>query len=221
MSGGFFCVGAISVDGKESYRLLQADGHNQPPDTPFDAGELWDVEGRRRQGCIPPHVEDFLVTKRHLVGREPHLGTFLSDRVRPWRGGPEALFDGAIRFTGSRSGYISRQNPLPGCSTGFWLPDRPLSLVQAGDKAYYHYERGCLILRVSYVGTIPVIDTIPIGTLVRVSLARWWRPEDAPEMEERCYLQLSCWYGDVAQSFAPHARGKKDQRDCFEETIPF
>ena len=39
------------------------------------------------------------------------------------------------------------------------------------------------------------IKVIPAGTLVRVSLARWWRPEDSePNFEERCYLQLSGWY---------------------------
>lgn len=222
MSGGVFCVGAICVNTNDSYRLLQADGHNQPHDTPFDAGELWEVEGRRRDNCIPPHVEDFLITRQHQVGREPHLGQFLSRRVRPWRGGPEALFDGAIRFTGQRTGYISRQNPLPVCSTGFWLPDKPLTLVRSGNKASYHYDREYLILRASYVGTAPLIDTIPAGMLVRVSLARWWRPDDAPDLEERCYVQLSCWYDDVADSFAADQSKKtSSRRDGSEEVIPF
>jgi hypothetical protein len=30
------------------------------------------------------------------------------------------------------------------------------------------------------------------NTLLRLSLARWW--QQAPELEERCYLQLSGWY---------------------------
>ena len=33
---------------------------------------------------------------------------------------------------------------------------------------------------------------IPLNTLVRISLARWWVP--AGMSEERCYLQLSGWY---------------------------
>ena len=132
-----------------------------------------------------------------------------------------AIFDGVIRFTWNRSGYISLQNPLPRCSTGFWVPDRPLALVQSGNKASYHYERADLILRVSYVGTVPAVDNIPAGTLVRVSLARWWRPEDVPDLEERCYVQLSCWYEDAGQSLAAHLKAKRDQRGSFEETIPF
>jgi hypothetical protein len=31
---------------------------------------------------------------------------------------------------------------------------------------------------------------IPQGTLLRLSLANWWAPEDS-DYEERCYLQLS------------------------------
>ena len=46
-----------------------------------------------------------------------------------------------------------------------------------------------------YVGEESPIKVIPAGTLVRVSLARWWRPEDSePNFEKRCYLQLSGWY---------------------------
>ncbi len=36
-------------------------------------------------------------------------------------------------------------------------------------------------------------EIIPQGTLLRLSLAHWWTPEDA-DTEERCYLQLSGWY---------------------------
>ena len=46
-----------------------------------------------------------------------------------------------------------------------------------------------------YVGEESPIKVIPAGTLVRLSLARWWRPEKSePNFEERCYLQLSGWY---------------------------
>lgn len=201
MGGGTYCVGALGVDGNESRRLLRADGSNQPPDCPFDTGEVWIVEGRPRPDCITPHVEDYLVLDSRLESREPNLGSFLSARVRPWTGGPEGLFDAAVRFTGRRTGYISRDH-VPPCSTGFWLPDRPLALSRGGDKLSFEYARDQLILRASYVGTQPPVEAIPAGTLVRLSLARWWRPRDA-EVEERCYVQLSGWYDDVSDSFVP------------------
>ncbi len=47
--------------------------------------------------------------------------------------------------------------------------------------------------RFPYVGFESKVDRIPAGTLMRMSLARWWKPEDS-DMNERCYLQLSGWY---------------------------
>lgn len=36
------------------------------------------------------------------------------------------------------------------------------------------------------------LDYIPQGTVLRMSLANWWKKGDSDE--ERCYLQLSGWY---------------------------
>ena len=44
-----------------------------------------------------------------------------------------------------------------------------------------------------YVGFEEAVETIPAGTLVRVSLARWWDTNGTTE--DRCSLQLSGWYG--------------------------
>jgi hypothetical protein len=216
---GRYCVGGLTADGRESLRLLQADGSNQPPETPYDVGEVWEIDGQRKPDCLPPHLEDFLATQRHQLGREPRLAQFLSERIRPWRGGPEVLFDGLIRFTGNRSGYISRQNKLPSCSTGFWLADRPLRLVQDKGKASYHYARKDLICRITYVGAATPPAVITPGTLVRVSLARGWRPEDTPDLEERCYLQLSGYYDD-AESFSVHKKTGTLKPADSEEEIP-
>jgi hypothetical protein len=43
---------------------------------------------------------------------------------------------------------------------------------------------------ISYVGSVDPLDTIEPGSLIRLSLAHWWKPEDSDD-EERCYLQLS------------------------------
>ncbi len=215
------CVGGLGLDGGENLRLLQPNAYNQPLDTPFDIGEIWEIQGRRRDDCIPPHVEDFLVTGMDLLGREPNLARFLAPRVRPWRGGAKVLFGGAIRFTSNHSGYICRQAQIPPCSTGFWIPDRKLTLDPRSEKATYHYARHHWICRLPYVGTDPAQDRIPAGTLLRVSLARWWRPEDAPEMEERCYLQLSGWY-DSKQTFTQQTgRPASPLRALPDDEIPF
>ncbi len=39
--------------------------------------------------------------------------------------------------------------------------------------------------------------------MLRVSLAHWWRPEDKPEGELRCYVQLSGWFQQEAGNYWP------------------
>jgi len=120
-------------------------------------------------------------------------------RVQPWRGDPDQLFDGflVIDFT---SGYISQAGGIPKRSTGYWLPDKQLILTYRNEKSYYQTDCEMVIgnkhyrglLSIPYVGFADPIQEIPAGTLVRVSLARWWAPRGINE--ERCYLQLSGWY---------------------------
>ncbi|HSN77106.1 MAG TPA: DNA helicase RecQ, partial [Anaerolineae bacterium] len=50
---------------------------------------------------------------------------------------------------------------------------------------------GCTLV---FVGFQEPIQVIPAGALVRVSLSHWWRREDHPEDEPRCYVQLSGYF---------------------------
>jgi hypothetical protein len=80
-------------------------------------------------------------------------------------------------------------------STGFWLPDRPLTLQEeAAGRHYYVYPGLGGVRRLRYVGATEPLLEIREDQLVRVSLARWWQPDDDPAMELRCYLQLSGSY---------------------------
>ncbi|MBI4759759.1 MAG: dual OB domain-containing protein [Chloroflexota bacterium] len=190
------CIGGI-LENNRSVRLLQPNGHNHPQDTDYQVGQVWEIEFQERQDIIPPHVEDILVQRRRLLGTYEHLGKYLRARVKIWKGGIENLYDGFIRFTQNGSGYICHKIGLPSVSTGYWLPDKPLALVYDSNqpnKVRYKYAVTGYDKYVSYVGYEEPLPTIPANTLIRVSLARWWKPDDAPEMEERCYLQLSGWY---------------------------
>jgi hypothetical protein len=192
--GSGACVGALSLEGGRSMRLLTQHGYNQPGDTPYEIGGIWDIEFAAASGPRAPHVEDVLVSRQQFVGIHPNPREAILQFERPWRGGPTAVFDGLARATGNGSGYVSHSTGLPNRSTGYWVPN--LALSQDPGKRRYLYPSQAGIRRVTYVGYAPVIQTIPSGTLVRVSLARWWRPDDADaELEERCYLQLSGWFG--------------------------
>lgn len=194
MSGPTVCVGGIVVNTGMPVRLMGPDGRKYPSvKTPFDIGQLWELDFQNVPGVQPPHVEDIAIQKRTLIGNQPDFRSYLLDtlKVSIWKGGPSDLFDGYLQFTGRGRGFISRQPMMPQNSTGFWISDRDLNLVQDDSgRLYYKYSAD---REIPYVGLEDTLPCIKGGTLIRVSLARWWKPEDV-EIEERCYLQLSGWY---------------------------
>jgi hypothetical protein len=192
------CVGGLDLDTNRGVRLLQPNGGYQPGTTDFEVGQIWEIECEPGRDLRPPHLEDVLVHRREFLGREKELRKVLLERVTPWRGAPNRTFEGLVRPTFHGSGYVNDIMGVPTVSTGFWQPDQRLTLSMEETGPHYHYpmppkSRG--VHNLKYVGYAPPVEVIPTGTLVRVSLARWWRPDGAStEVEERCYMQLSGWY---------------------------
>jgi len=194
MTGPFCCVGGLELKTNRSVRLLQSNGQNMPENFPVEVGEVWEMEYTPRPNPRPPHVEDVLVTKFQYLRRQPNLRAFLQPRVQVWRGGPEQLFGGKLCATPSGSGYVCAKAGLPDRSTGYWMPDRTLEKVEQNGRIRYLYPTAQGIRSFPFVGLAKPVERLLAGTLLRVSLARWWRPEADPDAEERCYLQLSGWY---------------------------
>ena len=199
MGDYYSCVGGLNLETNQSIRLLRSDGSNQPNNTRFEAGQVWELVFQPLSGITPPHVEDVHVTRETYIGPVSNLRNVLMQRVHTWRGEPDQLFEGKLIF--ERTGYISKTGSLPGCSTGYWLPNYPLSLslnFREGQPYYQIITQPREIfpavrkLFIKYVGFADPIGLIPEGALVRVSLARWWQRPGTDE--ERCYLQLSGWY---------------------------
>jgi hypothetical protein len=186
------CVGALDLETDRSLRLQRSDGSNQPADCSYEVGQTWEMEYQACANLRPPHLEDVMVLSERLVGRLENARELFLERVRIWRSRPQLLFDGYVRWTTNGAGYICERIGIPGASTGWWIPDRQLVKQRRGSTIPYHYQdmNG---LHLTYVGLAEPTDLVPADTLVRVSLARWWRPEGAAAMEERCYLQLSGW----------------------------
>lgn len=187
--GGAVCVGGLDANDM-SVRLYESNWKFPPASTQYDVGQIWEMTYQARASPIPPHVEDVAVTSRRLVGTQSNLAAHLRGRVQPWSGGVSALFGGSLQFTGNMRGFIEAPG-IPPQSTGFWLPEQDLQRVGQGGRIYYRHG----FHELSYVGVTPAIATIGAGCLVRVSLARWWKPDDADDdFPQRCYLQLSGWY---------------------------
>jgi hypothetical protein len=192
MGGASRCIGGLAQDGR-SIRLLTDTGGNWDNSAPFQVGQIWDVKFRSAASPTPPHTEDVLVSRYEPVGDQPNLRAHLLGCVAPWRGGIHQVFNGMLDYTVNNNGYVCQRRGVPPQSTGFWVPDQALSL--RGDGKHYDYRGPHQTHGLSYVGEPPPPPKLAAGVLLRVSLARWWRPDDAePEFEERCYLQLSGWF---------------------------
>tara|TARA_B100000674_G_scaffold351734_1_gene294950 strand:+ start:4334 stop:5008 length:675 start_codon:yes stop_codon:yes gene_type:complete len=191
------CVGGVLANGR-FVRLLQSNGYNQYSDTEFEIGDVYTITFSERQNAVPPHVEDILVnTFEHKFTFETidKMVEYLTDKlkIKIWRGSPDILFDNCLLWTDNGSGYASEEGGIPEHSVGFWIPDRDLKKKIFHKKVRYSYPKTTNWRSMPYVGFEEAVETIPAGTLVRVSLARWWDTNGTTE--DRCSLQLSGWYG--------------------------
>ncbi|HHY57980.1 MAG TPA: DNA helicase RecQ [Chloroflexi bacterium] len=201
--GGGACVGAIALEDGRSLRLLDAhvDAH-AGGGMHYAVGEVWEIDAVPAPHIAPPHTEDILVQSSRRLGAMHNPARFIEQHMPPVMGGVNRLFDGRLQRAGSGALYVAASSGLPGFSTTFWRPDRPLRRIETSYRIRYAYptENGDVTL--AFVGFQEPPPELPAGALLRVSLARPWRPTDRPEEELRCYAQLSGWF-EAAAAAAP------------------
>jgi hypothetical protein len=189
------CIGALATSGKY-IRLLNAGGSNQPVDTEFEVRQVWEIEFDERIDKKPPHIEDVIIKSKKLKGTLKDELTMIQMVQRfnatIWKGSADCLFDGLLQWTDSGSGYVSENGSIPNNSVGFWIPDKDLTKRIVFEKVRYSYPKTQGWRSLPYVGFEEAVEIIPAGSLVRVSLARWW--DTNKTTEHRCSLQLSGWY---------------------------
>ena len=188
------CVGGITETG-ESVRLIAHDAaHNERAGLEYEVGEVWEVEAKPDPDIIPPHVENAIVFRATRLRHSNKVTDTISRFMPPATGGPEQLFDGYARATASGGLYICKDGGLPSHSTTFWIADKPLRLDFEGKRIRYRYSTADGGRTLTFVGFQEPVPEIAAGTLLRVSLAHWWRPNDKPQEELRCFVQLSGWF---------------------------
>ncbi|MBK8048846.1 MAG: DEAD/DEAH box helicase [Anaerolineales bacterium] len=171
--------------------------NDKPASLAYAVGDVWELEGQPADDLTPPHVENFVVYNHRLLRKRVDPIPAIERFMPPHTGGIEALYDGLLQSTASGALYVATRTGMPPYSTLFWRPDQPLVKDTSGKRIRYRYPTGNGGFTLTYVGLEPPLETLPAGTLLRVSLAHWWRADDKPEDELRCYVQLSGWYGDV------------------------
>ena len=195
--GGGACIGGITETGK-SVRLIPFnedphDGANRE----YNVGEIWEITAKPETSLIPPHNENIVVYEKQLLhpAKDPKdLVSTIELLMPPKAGHPQELYEGLLKITDSGSLYIPVENDVPHYSTAFWRPDQSLIRDTEGRRIRYRYPTQNGGYTLTFVGFQEPVETIPAGTLLRVSLAYRWRPKDGPNAEERHYAQLSGWF---------------------------
>lgn len=187
------CVGGLVLENNRNVRLLDENNHNQPKNTDFNVGDIWDIDFIDRQYIISPHIEDVCVKNKIFIRKIDDIHNFLKVQNIPiWNGSIDNLFEGLLHWTQSGAGFISENGEIPNQSVGFWMSDKELKKRNYNEKIRYNYPYNNGWRNLPYVGFETPLEIIPKGTLIRVSLARWWNQNE--NTEKRCYLQLSGWY---------------------------
>lgn len=198
--GNGACIGAITGKG-ESVRLIPLDA--DPYDGAnweYKVGDVWEITGEPDTSLTPPHTENFVVHSKSRLKRMEDTGELIrviEKLMPPKTGDPRELYDGILQTTNKGRLYLPPGGVIPSYSTTFWRTDKKLILEtdQIDKKRYrYRYSTENSSCTLTFVGFQKTLETIPAGTLLRVSLAGWWRPKNRPDVEKRCYVQLSGWY---------------------------
>src|SRR5512133_2883344 len=192
--GAHACIGGITAEG-QSVRLVAADAAvNEHAGMDYAVGEVWEVDLRPADKLVPPHVENVVVWARHRLGTAADPIASIEQRMPPVSGGIEALYSGLGLAASNGALYIAERGGVPAFSTMFWRPDQPLWRCDDGKRIRYRYPAAGGDRTLVFVGFQEPVEAIPAGTLLRVSLAHWWRPEEDDDGELRCYMQLSGWF---------------------------
>ena len=197
--GAGACVGGIALDDGRSVRLIDAhvDVHHGG-NLHYAVGEIWEIETAAAE-IMPPHVEDVIVQSSRRVGRQRNVIALIEQHRPVVSGGIERLFDGRLQRSSSGALYAADAGGLPAFSTGFWRPAHPLHRVETKRRIRYVYPGAQGDCTFVFVGFQDTIAEIPAGALLRVSLSRRWRPDGKPDVELRCYAQLSGWFEVAAE----------------------
>lgn len=185
------CCGGLNLQNGEFLRLHDDRGGNLSTDAPFQIGQIYDLNYQTAWNVRPqPHVEDKQIQPFYQLRRtlsQTELIHTIDRIVNVPSGDIDVIFDGMLNHS-SYAAYIS-PIAVPNHSVCFWRPNAPLYKAEFMGKVRYRFNNN----NISYVGFQDPVDIIPAGTLLRMSLANWWSPDDITE--KRCYLQLSGWFG--------------------------
>ena len=206
--GSRACIGGIAADGR-SVRLVAADAEtSERAGMEYAVGEVWEVDAAPAGDIMPPHVENTIVRAGRKFRSVADPVPAIERCMPPKHGGIDVLYDGLTQATTTGALYIAEKSGIPSYSTMFWRPDQSLQRDDEGKRIRYRYATPDGGRTLVFIGFQEPVDVIPAGALLRVSLAHWWRPENAMASEPRCYVQLSGWFLPASSSALPDSHSR-------------
>lgn len=193
------CVGGIDIEKRRSIRLMNENGYHETlEECPYNIFDIWDLKYIATSTRPLPHSsEDVNVLQCQKLGilkKDTDVIDLLKKMgLNIYNGRLDTVFNGCLKSTDNGSLFIS-QPKIPNHSTCFWICDQDIARKNYQDKIKFNYKDDIYKwgYNISYVGLEDnPADIIPKGSLIRLSLAHWWSPDDT---EERCYLQLSGYF---------------------------
>lgn len=193
LSNETYSVGGIQLDSLRSLRLFPPTQNSHPRDTPLDIGQVWEFTFQEMspEEIIAPHVEDIRVIGAKMLRTMSldQVKAFVLENIGAPIVHPKDLFYGRLQSKQSKKKRITPAGGIPLKSTGFWRLQGDLILQEADNKARYiciDHSRRRTIIDLPFVGEQALEEVIPAGTLLRLSLSRWF--------DEGFWLQLSGWF---------------------------
>jgi hypothetical protein len=188
------CIGGILENGV-SVRLLSSNKINQPIETNMSIGAYYLIDYEKKNQLQHPHVEDIVVNDHYYQGSSVdvyhELKSLLKhNKVITDSGNLLDIFESNIIWSRSGAGFLSANREVTNYSTCFWISNEPLYKLILNSNCYY--ENKTKTIKIKHVGFQNEVDIITTGSLVRLSLARWWAKDSS--VDKRCYLQLSGWF---------------------------
>ncbi len=193
MSPGNVCIGGFDIGTKCNIRLLTSTGENQPDSAPFQIGQIWNIAYIPKKNLTPPHLEDVMIQTARVSSTldGADIVSFITQNCSVVSGSLDSLFGGAVKSTLRHASYID-SSCVPNHSVCFWRPNSELVHINTFAKDKYHYVDDAHNTYFAYVGLVSPVAVVPKGSIVRISLPRWWAAPGATS--KVCYLQLSGWY---------------------------
>jgi len=183
-------------------RLMRTNEFYPAEQNLFEVGQIWDLSLSWQKPLRMPYKENMVFQQAKPMTPETNLPALLRERVTPWQGPANKLFERKLRSTmDAHKPFIAHQDPLPLKSMGYWQPDIALSQCEGKDGHFYYlYKTEETEWLIQYAGFAPPLEVIPAQTLLHVALFPWWIPDNLyartadSVVKERAYLYIAGWY---------------------------